>query len=234
MVADLPELAQRHLEKQDIKSLIAVPIFVGEAWWGVIGFDDCRSARQWSSVETEALRAAARTLGAALQRKQADETLRKANELVSAVVEASPVAITALDAQGLVRMWNPAAEKLFGWTEGIVPRGENTVPRAVLICARRALSHRDPVVLHQHILDIARTVQASARPTARAGRLDQGNAVVVVAHDVTCDDQRIRGAHRARLAQLMPAFEAQPCRLPPPGEDGIPLSVIVLSMMVAL
>ncbi len=120
VVADLPELAQRHLEKQDIKSLIAVPIFVGEAWWGVIGFDDCRSARQWSSVETEALRAAARTLGAALQRKQADETLRKANELVSAVVEASPVAITALDAQGLVRMWNPAAEKLFGWSEAEV------------------------------------------------------------------------------------------------------------------
>jgi PAS domain S-box-containing protein len=120
VVADLPELARRHLEKQDIKSLIAVPIFVGETWWGFIGFDDCRNARQWSSVETEALRAAARTLGAALQRKQADETLRKANELVRAVVQASPAAITALDAQGLVRMWNPAAEKLFGWSEAEV------------------------------------------------------------------------------------------------------------------
>ena len=113
----------RHLEGQDIKSLIAVPIFVGETWWGFIGFDDCLSARQWSSVETEALRAAARTLGAALQRKEADETLRKANELVRAVVQASPVAITALDADGLVRMWNPAAEKLFGWSEAEVLGG---------------------------------------------------------------------------------------------------------------
>ncbi len=117
VVAELPELARRHLEGQDIKSLIAVPVFVGESWWGLIGFDECRSERQWSSVETEALRAAARTLGAALQRKEADETLRKANELVRAVVQASPVAITALDADGLVRMWNPAAERLFGWSE---------------------------------------------------------------------------------------------------------------------
>ena len=129
VVADLPELARRHLEGQDIKSLIAVPIFVGETWWGFIGFDDCLSARQWSSVETEALRAAARTLGAALQRKEADETLRKANELVRAVVQASPVAITALDADGLVRMWNPAAEKLFGWSEAEVLGGPlPTVP----------------------------------------------------------------------------------------------------------
>ena len=103
------------MESQDIKSLIAVPIFAGEKWWGFVGFDDCRGERAWSSVEMEALRAAARTIGAALQRKEADETVRKASELVRTVVQASPVAITALDFDGLVRMWNPAAEKLFGW-----------------------------------------------------------------------------------------------------------------------
>jgi len=142
VVANLPELARRHLEGQDIKSLIAVPIFVGEAWWGFIGFDDCLGVRQWSGVETEALRAAARTIGAALQRKEADETLRKANELVKAVVQASPVAITALDAEGLVRMWNPAAERLFGWSEGetlggplpIVPPEDRDFHQS--ICAR--------------------------------------------------------------------------------------------------
>ncbi len=123
VVAELPEPGRRHMERQDIKSLIAVPIFVGEAWWGFIGFDDCLEARQWSNVETEALRAAAKTLGAALQRKQADETLRKANELVRAAVQASPVAMAALDASGLVRIWNPAAERLFGWTAAEVLGG---------------------------------------------------------------------------------------------------------------
>jgi PAS domain S-box-containing protein len=133
MIAGLPELARGRLEGQGIKSLIVVPILVGETWWGFIGFDDCRNERQWSSVEAEALRAAARTLGAALQHNEAEATLRKANELARAVVQHSPVAITALDTNGLVRMWNPAAEKLFGWSEAetlggplpIVPPGDS-------------------------------------------------------------------------------------------------------------
>jgi PAS domain S-box-containing protein len=116
IIAELPEPARRHFQDQDIKSLITVPIFVDVTWWGFIGFNDRLSTRQWSSVETEALRAAARTLGAALHRRQADETLRKAHELVNAVVQASPEAITVLDAEDLVQMWNPGAEKLFGWT----------------------------------------------------------------------------------------------------------------------
>jgi PAS domain S-box-containing protein len=116
VVADLPEMTRRHLEEQGIKSLIDVPIFLGEVWWGVIGFTDCERARQWSSVETEALRAAARTLGAALHRKQADETLRKADEMVRAVVRASPVAMTVLDGDDNLVIFSPAAEKMFGWS----------------------------------------------------------------------------------------------------------------------
>jgi len=129
VVTDLPELARRHLEGRDIKSIIAVPIFVGETWWGFIGFDDCLSERQWSCVETEALRAAARTLGAAIQRNQADENVRTANELVRAIVQASPAAIAALDTDGLVRMWNPSAEGLFGWSaEEVIGGPLPTVP----------------------------------------------------------------------------------------------------------
>ena len=115
VVADLPDLVQRHLEGQDIKSIIAVPIFVGETWWGFIGFDDCLTARQWSSVETEALRAAAKTLGAALQRKEADEKAAQGQRAYQGRRAGFPVAIAALDADGIVRMWNPSAERLFGW-----------------------------------------------------------------------------------------------------------------------
>jgi PAS domain S-box-containing protein len=115
-IKDLPEAARHLLEGQGVQSLIVVPIFVSEAWWGFIGFDDCERVREWSAAETEALHAAAKTLGAALQRRQADETLGKANELFRSVVQASPTAIISLDDTGLVRMWNPAAEKLFGWT----------------------------------------------------------------------------------------------------------------------
>lgn len=40
----------------------------------------------------------------------------KARDLLQAVVDASPLAILTLDLEGIVRCWNPAAERLFGWS----------------------------------------------------------------------------------------------------------------------
>jgi PAS domain S-box-containing protein len=37
-------------------------------------------------------------------------------ELLSAMVTASPTAITVVDLGGVVLLWNPAAERLFGWS----------------------------------------------------------------------------------------------------------------------
>ncbi|HVG01730.1 MAG TPA: CHASE3 domain-containing protein [Nitrospira sp.] len=45
------------------------------------------------------------------------EQLREVNDRLTALVQASPVGIVSLDAAGLCRLWNPAAEKMFGWPE---------------------------------------------------------------------------------------------------------------------
>ncbi|WDT69932.1 MAG: PAS domain S-box protein [Candidatus Manganitrophus sp.] len=51
------------------------------------------------------------------ERRQAQEALRETNETLRALIHASPLAIFALDSEGKVKMWNPAAERLFGWRE---------------------------------------------------------------------------------------------------------------------
>jgi diguanylate cyclase (GGDEF)-like protein/PAS domain S-box-containing protein len=47
--------------------------------------------------------------------------LQDANQALDALINAAPLAIVALDAHGSVRLWNPAAESIFGWraTEAI-------------------------------------------------------------------------------------------------------------------
>src|SRR3990170_3471200 len=50
------------------------------------------------------------------QRKQAEEKLRETSETLQALVQASPVGIAILDPDGRVEMWNPAAERIFGWS----------------------------------------------------------------------------------------------------------------------
>lgn len=52
------------------------------------------------------------------QRKQFEEALREAKQSVETLIQASPLAIIAFDLDLTVRIWNPAAERIFGWSEG--------------------------------------------------------------------------------------------------------------------
>ncbi|UBF25343.1 PAS domain S-box protein [Kovacikia minuta CCNUW1] len=62
-------------------------------------------------------------------RKHAEETLQETNQTLQALIQASPLAITVLDRLGRVKLWNPAAEKLFGWSqEEVLGRFLPTVP----------------------------------------------------------------------------------------------------------
>lgn len=49
------------------------------------------------------------------ERKSMEETHRKANEALNTIIQSSPAAIVVLDNTGRVKMWNPSAERIFGW-----------------------------------------------------------------------------------------------------------------------
>jgi len=51
-----------------------------------------------------------------VERRRAAEGLRAAHETLEAIVDASPVAIAAVDMGGRVTTWSASAEKMFGWT----------------------------------------------------------------------------------------------------------------------
>lgn len=40
-----------------------------------------------------------------------------ASRILSSLIEASPLAIVTFDPEGVVTMWNPGAERTFGWSE---------------------------------------------------------------------------------------------------------------------
>ncbi len=50
------------------------------------------------------------------QREKAQRALRETHEALAAVFDASPAAIVTVDRQGRVTGWNPAAERMFGWS----------------------------------------------------------------------------------------------------------------------
>lgn len=50
------------------------------------------------------------------EQKLAEEQLRRTHETLTALVRNAPLAIVAVDDRFNVTMWNPAAERIFGWT----------------------------------------------------------------------------------------------------------------------
>jgi PAS domain S-box-containing protein len=54
------------------------------------------------------------------QRIQAENDLLEAGHALRGIIDASPLAVIALDSEGRVTLWNPAAERIFGWSDGEV------------------------------------------------------------------------------------------------------------------
>ncbi|HYC35334.1 MAG TPA: EAL domain-containing protein [Usitatibacter sp.] len=54
------------------------------------------------------------------QRKQLEAATHESNERLRAVIEAAPLAIVARDRERRVIIWNPSAERMFGWKESEV------------------------------------------------------------------------------------------------------------------
>ncbi len=64
-------------------------------------------------------------------RRQAEDALRQSSEMLQTLTEASPLAITVEDPQGRVRLWNAAAQKVFGWSaEDVVGSANPTIPES--------------------------------------------------------------------------------------------------------
>ncbi len=77
-IAGFPQSEREMLEPQGIISVLAVPIYLQDEWWGFIGFDNCSNSEVYSPAEEAMLRSAAMAIGGAIQRERINRQLREA------------------------------------------------------------------------------------------------------------------------------------------------------------
>ena len=70
---------RRILERTGARSVMVVPVFAGNEWWGFLGFSEHREERDWLPVEIEAVTMVADIFGSAILRRSMEEQLRAAN-----------------------------------------------------------------------------------------------------------------------------------------------------------
>jgi PAS domain S-box-containing protein len=80
LTKELDGITRKVLDEQDIKSILQIPIFVGNTLYGFIGFDDCTNERVWSHEEISFLKTLTSNLGSAIERKQNLDKLKGLNE----------------------------------------------------------------------------------------------------------------------------------------------------------
>ncbi len=79
--------------------------------------------------DKQVLQAIAKAIAVEEERKRATDALRESNETLRALVQASPLAIVTFDSGGNILMWNPAAERMFGWrSEEVLGKPHPIVP----------------------------------------------------------------------------------------------------------
>ncbi len=113
-VKDFPESEQEILAPQGIKSVLAVPIFIHNQWWGFMGFDDCRSEREWSEAEVSALKIAANIISAALIKSQFETELAHSNKLYKSLMKTSPDPVIVTELDGTVIEVSEKTMELYG------------------------------------------------------------------------------------------------------------------------
>jgi PAS domain S-box-containing protein len=147
------------------------------------------------------------------RRRGVEETLGERNRTLRALVEASPVPIVVLDVEGTVLFWNPAAERVFGWSEDEV-RGRPipiVPPEKTAECAwmRKAVACGQTFFAAEtHRLrrdgSLADVVVSAAPLTDRAGTV---RSMVMLFEDVTLR-KRAEAARQKAVCELTTVYEA--------------------------
>jgi PAS domain S-box-containing protein len=115
-VRDLPQTGQDLLGVVGLKSVLIVPIHVGENWWGLLGFGDFEVERTWSAAELEALKTAGVALGAALLREQGEALVRASEKKHRDIVKFAPAGIYQARRDGQLLTANLQFARLFGYS----------------------------------------------------------------------------------------------------------------------
>ena len=113
-VDSMDESARVLIASQGILCVVVAPIFSGNSLWGFIGVDESKTRREWSAMEIQALRTAADILGAAIQREQAEGTLRASEAQYRSLFEHALEGIYRTSPDGRILAANPALLKMLG------------------------------------------------------------------------------------------------------------------------
>ena len=190
--------------------------------WGLLIAHQCDATREWQSGEIDLMQQLATQVAIAIQQSEIYEQLQKLNreleqrvktrtqelaninQTLESLIEASPRAIFTLDLADKVQIWNPAAERMFGWSETELRDRQNPIISEATVPEYRAIKQAIANKITPKSLEISRykkdgspiEIVFSAAPLIDSQ--DRLSGMVAVVADIS---EQKRQAEQVRLLQ---------------------------------
>jgi PAS domain S-box-containing protein len=120
------DIVERHVELDTeqigvpAQSYLGVPILAGDRAIGVISVQSITQKGRFDEIDMRLLSTIAANVGVALENARLFAEVQRQKQYFEALVQNSSAAIVTLDLDGKGLTWNPAAERLFGYTQAEV------------------------------------------------------------------------------------------------------------------
>ncbi|MDA3928165.1 MAG: ATP-binding protein [Prolixibacteraceae bacterium] len=96
-INELPDDIKDILQPQGIHSIIVLPLFITNQFYGFIGFDENSADRKWDKSEIELLRTISNIVSNAFERRRIEKNLKLSEQENSAIIDSIPDYIFIID-----------------------------------------------------------------------------------------------------------------------------------------
>ena len=113
----LPQSDRSFLEAYAIKTIVIMPLFIRNQFWGFFSLDDCVEERTFSDEEISVIRSAGLMLTNALDRNEQNAQIREADEYIQLMFDAMPWCCKLWDKNYNVLSCNAECVRMFGLSD---------------------------------------------------------------------------------------------------------------------
>lgn len=96
-VKNFPDAERERLERLQIRSVLVLPIQIGEVFWGYIGFGNCEKERSWETSEIVLLKAATTAIALSVEKQQKEILLQEKQATLQLVMDQLPALLWITD-----------------------------------------------------------------------------------------------------------------------------------------
>ncbi|MCL2122575.1 MAG: ATP-binding protein [Desulfovibrionaceae bacterium] len=113
-LSERPREDQALLKAYDIQTIVMIPLFLQEEFWGLFTLDDCRRERTFTEDEISILRSVSLLLINAVNRSAQAEKIREAHERANLLLNTTPLGVTLWNTDYSMFDCNEELVRLFG------------------------------------------------------------------------------------------------------------------------